>query len=203
MTGLPTLDPVIGHAAAGALAGVLALGGGAKLRDPALFRAVLDDYRLLPQALIAPFGLLLPLAELAAAALLLTAPLGVTGAGQAPLLAIDAGQAPLRSIGAALALLLLALVSAAVAINLRRGRRQIACGCGGDAHLPLGAGLLWRNAGLALLGLMAAAPALPRATVWLDPLAAAFATLFLLGLYAVANQWLSHQPRLLALRDAP
>jgi hypothetical protein len=181
--GLPLLDPVAGHAAAGALGGVLLLGGAAKLRDLALFRAVLEDYRLLPAALIAPVALLLALAELAAGGLLLPVPLRVLGAG--------------------LALLVLAVVSAAVTINLLRGRRQIACGCGGDAPLPLGAGLLWRNAALALLGLAAAAPVLPRATVWLDPLAAGFAALFLLGLVAVANQLLSHHPRLTALRDTP
>lgn len=177
------LDPVLGHASAAALGAVLLLGALPKLRDPALFREALDNYRLLPRVLLAPMALLLPLLELLAGALLL--------------------PAASRGAGALLALALLALVTGAVAINLRRGRERIDCGCGGSEHVPLSRGLVARNAGLAVLALVALAPAQPRATVWLDLVATAFATLFLLGLVLVTNQLLSNHPRLTALRNAP
>lgn len=180
---LPALDPVLGHAAAAALGAVLLLGAIPKLRDPALLREAIDNYRLLPAALLAPAALLLPLLEALAGALLL--------------------PAASRGAGAVLALGVLALVTAAVAINLGRGRSRIDCGCGGGEHLPLSRGLVARNAGLALLALAALAPAQPRATVWLDLAATAFATLFLLGLYLATNQLLSNHPRLTDLRNAP
>lgn len=177
------LDPVPGHAAAAALGTVLLLGAAAKLRDLALFRAALDNYRLLPAAALAPAALLLPLWELLAGALLL--------------------PTATRGDGAVLALGLLALVTAAVAINLQRGRARIDCGCGGDTHVPLSLGLVARNAGLALLGLAALLPTQPRPAQWLDFVAIACATLFLLGAYLAVNQLLSNQPRLTALRNAP
>lgn len=177
------LDPVLSHASAATLGAVLLLGALPKLRDPALFREALDNYRLLPRVMLAPMALLLPLLELLAGALLL--------------------PAASRVAGALLALGLLALVTGAVAINLQRGRERIDCGCGGSEHVPLSRGLVARNAGLALLALIALAPAQPRATVWLDLVATAFATLFLLGLYLVVNQLLSNHPRLIDLRNAP
>ena len=178
-----SLDPVLGHTAAASLAGVLLLGAAAKLRDLQEFEAVLDDYRLLPSFLLSPMSRLLPLLELAAGALLLS------------LLTRNAGA--LASIG------LLALVTAAVAVNLARGRTRIDCGCGGGNHLPLSGGIVARNAVLMLLALVALAPVQPRTTVLLDLVATLFATLFLLGLYFMANQLLSNQPRLIDLRSAP
>ena len=178
-----TLDPVFGHTAAACLGAVLLLGALDKLREPALFRDAVEDYALLPAALVPAFARALPLVEALAGALLLP---GAT-----------------RALGAALGGALLVLVSAAIAINLRRGRTRIDCGCGGAAHTPLSRGLVARNAVLLLLALAAALPAAPRATVWLDLVAAGFATLFLLGLYAVANILLGQHGRLLELRNAP
>jgi hypothetical protein len=177
------LDPVLGHAAAAALGTVLLLGAGTKLCDLALFRAALDNYRLLPAAALGPAALLLPLWELLAGALLL--------------------PTATRSGGATLALGLLALVTAAVIINLLRGRERIDCGCGGGEHVPLSRGLVARNAGLAPLGLATLLPTQPREALWLDFVAMACATLFLLGLYLTVNQLLSNHPRLIALRNAP
>ncbi|NML17853.1 MauE/DoxX family redox-associated membrane protein [Azohydromonas caseinilytica] len=169
------LDPVLGHAAAATLGAVLLLGAISKLRDLALFRGALDNHRLLPRALLAPAALLLPLLELVAGALRL--------------------PTASRESGALLGLAVLVLVTGAVVINLRRGRERIDCGCGGSEHVPLSRGLVARNAGLALLALVALAPAPARATVWLDLAATAFATLFLLGLVLAVNQLLSNQPR--------
>ena len=180
---LPALDPVLGHTAAASVGAVLLTGALGKLKDVALFRASLDNYRLLPDAALTPAAWALPLLELAAGALLLPSATRLTGA--------------------VLALGLLALVTAAVALRLAHGAGRMDCGCGGSTEVPLSRGLLVRNAVLMALAVAAALPATERATVWLDALAAVLATLFALGLYQAANLWLAHQPKLLELRNAP
>lgn len=182
MSGLFLVDPVMGHAAAASVAVLFLLAALAKLRDIELFQAVLDDYQLLPSPLVAVIARVLPMLELAAGVLLL--------------------PVASRLWGSALALALLVLVSGAVAINLRRGRSRITCGCGDDA-LPLSAGLLWRNGVVGAVALVASQDPNLRPTVWLDFLSTLMATLFLLGLYQAANLWLSHQSRLIDLRNAP
>lgn len=182
MSALPLLDPVAGHAAAATVAVVLITGALPKLRDPALFQAALDNYRLLPDALLRPAARVLPLLEVAAGVALL--PLSW------------------RVSGAVLAMLVLALVSAAVALRLRAGGRMD-CGCGGDTEVPLSRGLLVRNAVLLGLAALAAWPVAERATVWLDAVNATLACLFMIGLYHAANLWLAHQPRLLELKELP
>ncbi|HEX7385320.1 MAG TPA: methylamine utilization protein MauE, partial [Burkholderiaceae bacterium] len=82
-------------------------------------------------------------------------------------------------------------------------RAGIDCGCGGASPLPLGRGLLARNGVLLALALVAAWPAAARPAVWLDLVAVGFATLFLLGLYVVANTLLGQHGRLIELRNAP
>jgi hypothetical protein len=183
MTLLPAFDPVLGHAGAAFIAALLLSAAWHKLRDLALFRAVLDNYRLLPTAWLPAAALALPVAEATVGVLLL--PLETRAA---------AGWG---------ALALLALVTTAVVINLQRGRARIDCGCGGTEQQPLSWGLVARNAVLGLLCLVIAAPTTGRATVWLDLAASLLATLFALGLYALVNQLLANHPRLLDLRNHP
>ncbi len=101
-----------------------------KLGDFGQFVADLGNYRVLPAALAKPAAVLCLVLE----------------ALVVPLLCI----APLRAFGAALALILLAAYTLAIAINLQRGRRSIDCGCGGG-----GQGISWlhvlRNGIYALL----------------------------------------------------
>ncbi|MCG3190072.1 MAG: hypothetical protein LKCHEGNO_02673 [Burkholderiaceae bacterium] len=179
---LPAIDPVFAHSAAAVVGAVLLIGAAEKLREPETWRDALDNYRLLPSAAVGAFARTLPLLEIAAGVLLL--PLAT------------------RQAGALLALALLAVFTAAIAINLARGRDRIDCGCGG-AHTPLGTGVVLRNVALMLLVVAAAAPLHGRATVWLDFVAAGFATLFLLGLYFLANSMLGRQTQLLDLRNYP
>lgn len=181
-------DTVVSAAVAAALAVVLLVGAWHKLRDRALFQATLDNYRLLPEALLAPAAIVLPVWELAAGLLLL--------------------PAASRGVGALLAVVLLLTVSGAVVINLLRGRRHFDCGCGGFSggstgdigEQQIGWGLVVRN--LILIALLA--PCLgeeaSRALVWIDYLSVAGATLALLGLYVSANQLLANHPRLQAIR---
>lgn len=180
---LPTFDPILSHTLAATLAIILGLGAWAKLRDPIVFRETLANYELLPDAMLGPVARALPLAEAAAAALLL--PLAT------------------RATGAWLALAVVGLVTLGVLLALAQGRGGIDCGCGGEQDLPLGPGLVLRNG--VVMGLLAltAAPIAARGAVWLDYPAIVAATLFGLGTWTLANTLLAQQPRLLALRNHP
>jgi len=95
-----------------------------------IFSAVVANYRLLPGWAVAPVAILLPPVEMLVAVLLLSA--------------------QLRPFGALAGIALLGVFATAMAINLRRGRSSIDCGCG---HAFLKQTLSWalvgRNAGLA------------------------------------------------------
>lgn len=185
MQGIPLLDPVATSALCAVLSVIFLTGAWQKLRDLALFQANIENYRLLPDALARPAAILLPLWELAAGSLLL----------------LDAT----RSAGAVLTISLLSVVTAAVAINLMRGRTEIDCGCGslgghvGDQTLSWG--LAIRNSLLAFAALLALREDATRALVWIDYLSVAGGTLGLLGLYVTANQLMANHPRLQALRN--
>jgi hypothetical protein len=129
----------IGSLAACVLVALLFLAAGIdKLRHRDLLPGVIANYRLLPEALVAPAAWLLPPVELAVAAGLLLGPLA--GFGLMPALAATG---------------LLLLFAAAMAINIGRGRRHIDCGCGhAGLRQQLGWGQVLRNlvlaAGLAM-----------------------------------------------------
>ncbi len=104
-------------------------------RHRAVMAGVVGNYRLLPAWAVAPVAMLLPLVELALGIALLLAPV-------LRVLALGAGLA------AAGLLLVFAL---AMAVNLRRGRGFIDCGCGDpDTRQPLSWWLVGRNVLLAL-----------------------------------------------------
>jgi uncharacterized membrane protein YphA (DoxX/SURF4 family) len=103
-----------------------------KLRHGIAFQGVVANYRLLPDAMVAPAAYSIPPVELLLGATLL---LGVAF--------------PWPEFGAGALLLLFAL---AMGINLRRGRRHIDCGCFQSAlKQTLSWTLVMRNAVLALL----------------------------------------------------
>ena len=110
------------------------------------FQGVVANYRLLPDALVVPFAVVLPPLEAAVGVLL---PAGVF--------------APWTE---AVAAALLALFAVAMAINIRRGRTDIDCGCFQSAlKQTLGWTLVARNAALVLLLGVAALP-MPDVPVW-------------------------------------
>ncbi|MDE0884848.1 MAG: hypothetical protein OSB70_04895 [Myxococcota bacterium] len=121
-----------------------------KARDLDKFSATLGDYRLLPRHLSGVATRALATSEAIVALALLMPPLDPLG--------------PLGSLG------LFALYSAAIGINLARGRRHIDCGCTGFGQVPqtISGMLLVRNAGLAMLALALLAPAAARPLAWLD-----------------------------------
>jgi hypothetical protein len=125
------LDPAIGVLLIACFALLFSSAALHKLRDLPHFTAVLRAYRVLPERAVrlAP---LMPLAELA------------TGAGLfAP---------AVRDSAALTGTALLAGYTAAIAVNLARGRRDLACGCGGtDDARPIAPWMVARNLLLAVL----------------------------------------------------
>ena len=105
------MDPGLTWTFALALAIVFAASAAMKFASPAQFAAALANYKLLPAVTVIPAAWTIPLLETSAAmGLLFTAT---------------------RPYAAAAAAVLLAIFTAAAAINLALGRRQIDCGCFG------------------------------------------------------------------------
>jgi hypothetical protein len=153
-----------------ALAFVFGIAAIAKLLNARGFRAALGDFRV-PRALTGPFTYIIPLAELAIAALL-----------------VPASTAEAAAWGA---LALLAAFSAAIAAALAGGERPD-CGCFGRTPSPVGRASLVRNAGLGAAALVVAlaGPGEPLGTVELTA-EAAFGAVVLVALGALA--WFSWQ----------
>jgi len=173
-------DPVYPGVCALALAVILTSAAVHKLRTPARFARQLDDYALLPQALLAPLTRAIPLLE-AALALGLVLPAW-------------------RNVAALGAAALLALYALAMALSLWRGRGGIDCGCSGPGQMqPLRPALLLRNAGLIALALIAAQAPLPRPFGVLDWGLVLFAGSTLVLLYTAIDTLLANAPRLGAL----
>ena len=161
-----TVDPLIALMARGALAALMLAAAAHKLRNLAAFRQAVEDYRLLPAAAIPPAVLLAPLAEAAA--------------GIAALLGRPVGLVAIAG--------LLLLYAAAIAINLRRGRSSIDCGCFafGKTGQPINPLMVARNALLAAVALsIALADVAVRPLSWLDWLSLACATSTLILLYGI------------------
>jgi hypothetical protein len=95
---------------------------------------------------------------------------------------------------------LLVMVTAAVVLNLLRGRTAISCGCGGASDQQISWSLVMRNGLFATLLGLAAQPWSDRQLIPLDYLTCLVGALMLAGFYAVVGQLLSNQPRLDALR---
>ena len=166
------LDPVITRAFASMLAVILLVGGWQKLRDIEIFAAAMENYRLLPSSLVRPVSWLVPTIEIVA---------GVA------LLFPDS-----CAVGASLAAGILLVVTAAVAINLARGIRDIDCGCGGSSNQTISWALVARNLVLVLLTIPAAQQGASRLLYWGDYFTLAAGVLALVGLYLCTNQLLNN-----------
>jgi hypothetical protein len=111
---------------------VFLLAAAQKVSHWRILRGVIANYRLLPSWAVMPATSLLPPLEMILAVLLLLA--------------------WFKPWPALCALSLLMLFATAIAINLKRGRAHIDCGCGQSfLKQSLSWTLVWRNAGLAAL----------------------------------------------------
>ena len=106
-----------------------------KLFDFTAFTGFLADYELVPESAVRPVAAIVAGAEVA---VILTALVPA-----------------LHAVSAVLAAGLLLGYAAAMAVNLRRGRDRVECGCGGAVQ-PLAWALVWRNAVLAAFVLIGA-----------------------------------------------
>ncbi len=170
------LDPTLALTAMLLLAAIFASAAMTKLRALDQFAGVVENYALLPAPLLRPVVLLLPAVELAAAVGLLVP--------------------ATRPYAAAVLVLLLLIFAAAMAINLRRGRRDIDCGC----HLGLlkqriSWPLVVRNLLVALFALvLLAGGAVPRSLGALDWFTVLVATSAMLLLYGAVGRLFGLMP---------
>ncbi len=177
---MPAIDPALVLVLRLALALLFAVACAHKLRGARQFRATLDAYRLLPRALLGPAAMV------------------IIGAEAALVLALIGGH-PWAGAGA---VALLGLYTAAIGVNLARGRREIDCGCGGPAaRQSLSGALLVRNGVLIAAALGIAAPVGTRPLHALDAFTVVSGTVAALVLYVAANQLLALVPRLRRLRS--
>lgn len=145
------LDPVIAALIVAAFIVLFASAALHKWHDLHRFEEIFGAYALVPEATAHRLYWLVPALETAIAVGLL----------------LDVSR---RSAAAAGSGLLLAY-AAAMALNLQRGRRDIACGCGGpDERRSIAAWMVWRNALLAVLLAGALWPVAARSLSWTDGL---------------------------------
>jgi uncharacterized membrane protein YphA (DoxX/SURF4 family) len=157
------VDPALGLLALPLLGVIFAAAAITKLKALDMFTGVVEQYDLLPRALVRPFTYALPVVELGAALGLLL---------------------PVTRAPAALVLILLLLAfAAAMAINLARGRSDLDCGCFiGVQKQRISWALVARNLVLAGFGLTLLAEGSGRPLTALDgfTVVAAAASLLLL-----------------------
>ncbi|HEY6482135.1 MAG TPA: MauE/DoxX family redox-associated membrane protein [Steroidobacteraceae bacterium] len=175
------LDPAIGTLIVLCLALLFAGAGSHKLRDLPQFSAIFAAYELLPQLARPQLAVLVPLLEC--------------------LLACGLLVRRTRTPAVVAAMLLLLGYAAAIGINLRRGRSDLACGCGGfDARRVIAPWMLWRNVLLvAVLGLVLL-PWSARALEWLDAVTVGCGTVTCGLVYLCLDRLLGQSARSSALR---
>ena len=178
------LDPGVGYTVAIAFALLFAHAALGKWRELGEFRAVLDNYRILPPPLVATAALVVPVLETVVALSLLAA--------------------PTRPWGAAAGAALLLAYATAIAINLRRGRSDLDCGCAGPAdRRPIAHWMVWRNGVLGMVLAVAGLKWSDRALAWTDAITVGGGVAVLVLLYVTLDRLLGQiMPRTAALRGA-
>ena len=165
------LDPVILYSLIGSFALLFALSALEKYQDMATFQSTLENYQLLPVMLSKSASNLVFAAEIVTTTVLLT---------------------PAYLYGVTLAIMLMALYTGGIAINLARGRTHIDCGCLGSQGDGISFYLILRNAGLLTMLALCLTPVIARDLIWLD-----YATIVLFlaaatAAYATANLMITH-----------
>jgi hypothetical protein len=108
-----------------------------------------------------------------------------------------------RPYAAALGMLMLLGYASAIAVNLRRGRRDLACGCGGpDERRPIAAWMVWRNVLIALALAAAVAPRTARPLRVTDGVTIVFGLLTIALLYLCIDRLFAHAQRSAQLRSS-
>jgi hypothetical protein len=160
-----SVDPAIAILIVASLSLLLAGAATAKLRDFRNFEEIFAAYEMLPASMNSPAARAIPWVEL----------------GLAIGLLMPAGR-PYVGIAASILMLTYA---ASIAVNLRRGRRDLACGCGGPAERrPIAPWMVWRNCAIAGVAAISLLPWSPRELSPMDGVTVVF------GLAAIALVYL-------------
>ena len=172
------LDPVLALTGALTLAGIFVSAGVTKLRAREAFSAVIENYRVLPDGLVPVTARALPVIELAAA--------------------IGLAFPATRSLASGVIALMLIAFALAMAINLRRGRHDIDCGCFiGLLRQKLSWPLVARNIALAIIAFaLAAGTVSARSLGVLDMLTSVAGTGAILLVYASYGRLFGLAPRI-------
>jgi uncharacterized membrane protein len=177
------IDPAASWIISVALAILFGASAAIKFEDFGEFRAAVANYRIVPESLTAIVAAIVPSAEIAGAVGILTP--------------------RTHDAAAALLLILLSIFSAAIVVNLMRGRLHVDCGCFGPAlRQPLSWWLPARNATLMVLATIAIVPAETRPLTPLDIATILFGAATVVTLYIAANYLLANLPRMRALEIA-
>ncbi|WP_233830173.1 MauE/DoxX family redox-associated membrane protein [Paraburkholderia sp. ZP32-5] len=182
------IDPVVSTVALAATSIITLTLALPKLTRQSELRQTVAGFQLLPHALIAPFALFLPLAEISAT---LASLLPAT-----------------RGVGAIALAALFMLFALALGINVARGRTDIDCGCngfrqsGGAVAPSIGWAHVARTLLLAALAALAGVPQSTRAVVWFDYLSVLGATLVAVAAFFTLDVLLDNRPKLNHLRNS-
>lgn len=173
-----TIDPAVAALVSTCTALLFAGAAGHKLRDLRRFDEIFRAYGLLPPAGRLRLSHAVPALELMVAAGLL-----LDGA---------------RTAAAGVGILLLLAYATAIAVNLLRGRRDLACGCGGpDDRRPIAPWMVWRNLLIAIaLGTIMLLPWTARALAPADAVTIGFGTTACALAYLCLDRLLANTGRL-------
>jgi len=170
------LDPAIGLLLAAALALLFASSSAYKLRDLKRFDEIFSAYGVLTGVARLRLSWSVPVLELAVAGGLL----------------FDESRPYAATVG----LVLLLAYAAAIALNLKRGRRDLACGCGGsDERRPIAPWMVWRNIVVASCLATTFAPWTTRPLGLTDAITVVFGLLTLALLYLCVDQLMGYLQR--------
>jgi hypothetical protein len=101
-----------------------------------------------------------------------------------------------RRYAGVLGIIMLSGYAAAIAVNLRRGHRDLACGCGGpDERRTIAAWMVWRNALIVLAAAAVFAPWTARQLNLTDGITIAFGLLTIALVYLCIDQLFGNAQR--------
>jgi hypothetical protein len=177
------LDPAVGLLLVTAVAALFASAGVHKVRDLRRFDEIFSAYGVVPAISRWHLSWMVPVLELAVAVALL----------------FEASRLYAVVVGVALLL----AYAGAIGINLRRGRRDLACGCGGpDERRTIAPWMVWRNVVLGLALASTLVPWTARSLGFTDAVTVTFGLLTLALIYLCIDQLMGYVQRAAHLRGS-
>jgi hypothetical protein len=177
------LDPAVGLLLVATVALLFGSAGVHKFRDLRRFDEIFAAYGVVPAVSRLRLSWVVPVLELAVAVGLL----------------FDGS----RLYAALAGIVLLLSYASAIRINLARGRRDLACGCGGpNDRTPIAVWMVWRNIIIALVLVCGLAPWGARPLGFTDAVTVVFGVLTLALVYLCIDQLMGYVQRAAHLRGS-